>query len=126
MQLIYLEDEIKKHYINDLTSDEVEVDSDIKNWVDKINFIPNVCTTQCCQGHPNDGYLSVMVSKDIFLWFENVVIKEVIIYCTDIIKRFEEIKKDQVYIRYTFWFKDNSTFDFFETFLDVLSKNPVH
>jgi hypothetical protein len=66
-----------------------------------------------------------MISEKMFLWFEKILIKEIIIHCTDVVKRFEEIKENQVYIRYTFWIRDNSTINFFDIFINLLKNNPV-
>lgn len=125
MQLLYLNDDIKKNYMNDLTSEEAEIDYGIRSYIDIINSIPYVCTTQCCQGHPDNGYLSVMVSKEMFLWFENEVVEAVMSYCDDIIKHFEQIRESEIFIRYVFRFKTGCTVLFFSTFINLLSKTPV-
>lgn len=117
IQLLYLNEDIKNNYLKDINSNEVQIDKDIKNYINIINSLPYICTTQCCQGHPDNGYLSVMITEDKINWFESIIIKEIFIYCKDVIKRFEEIKKDQIYVRYTFWFKN---LEFFNAFINLL------
>lgn len=119
MDLNYLNQEIKNKYLYDLSSEECEIDVDIKQYINTINSFPFVCTTQCCQGHPNDGYLSIMIYEAFSLWMEKEVIKEVIIYCEDIYKYFEHIGNNSVNIRYVFRFKNYK--DFFELLIKNLS-----
>lgn len=119
MELNYLNQEIKNKYMADLSSEECEIDVDIQQYINTINSFPFVCTTQCCQGHPNDGYLSIMIYEEVSLWMEKEVIKEIIPHCEDIYKYFECTGNDSIYIRYVFRFKNYK--DFFELLIKYLS-----
>lgn len=123
MNLVYLTSELKNSYINDINSSDVEIDTDIIDYINIINKFPFICTTQCCQGHPNDGYLSVMIDKDYVNWFENIVVGEIVTYCEDIFKRFENIYINKIIVRYIFRFKDNCTHEFFNSFIKLLNEN---
>lgn len=121
MKLIYLTEEIKVSLINEIKSPDVIIDSGIEDYINKINEFPFINTTQCCQGHPNGGYLSVMVTKGIKEWFENDLIPNMSKYCEDIAKRFENVE-DKLIVRYLFLFKEGFTDMFFRSLIEQLSR----
>ena len=122
MKISYLNKEIKNKYINDIKyNSEAFIDQGIKDYINKLNDIPCVCTTQCCEGHPNDGYVSIMITKEKSDNFENNIIPAVNNYCEDIIKRFEQMYDDEIIVRYLFQFKNKDIF--FDIFIKELSQS---
>lgn len=121
MEPVYLTIKTKQTLINDINSPEVSIDPGIKHYVEKINGFLFINTTQCCQGHPENGYLSVMVTKEIFEEFEQLVIPQLIDYCEDIVKRFESIGH-KIIARYIFRFKTGCVDNFFTALIKLLSR----
>lgn len=127
MFIQYLTQNYKKNLIKEIDLPDVSIDVEIKEYVDEINTFSFICTTQCCQGHPDNGYLSVMVTETYSNHLENIVIPTLIQYCTDIFKKFEKIQQETVNVRYIFWFDEKNRDLFFKALLQELKKKcPVN
>lgn len=118
MKAIYLDSERKQRYMSELQSSDTVIDKEIREYIVAINRLPFVCTTQCCAGHPDYGYISLMVTEDKAQWFEEEVVVPLAARGFDVFKRYEKI--DEVVIRYIFWFEERTRQQFFDILFDCL------
>lgn len=102
----------------ELESSDTVIDEEIRGYIDAINGLPFVCTTQCCAGHPDYGYISLMVTEDKAQWFEEEVAVPVAAQGFDVVKRYERI--DEVVVRYVFWFEERTRQQFFDILFHCL------
>jgi len=122
---MYLTQGLKQKYLNKLKLPDVFIDEEIEQYINIINNIPFTCVTQCCAGHPGNGYLSIMINKEYVEWFEHEVIIALISYCNNVFERFEDITKDEVIARYVFYFKQKFNDKFWLTMIELLKNKSV-
>jgi len=116
----YLTPAYKDKLIGEINSKDVFIDAEIEGYIHSINHFSWVATTQCCQGHSGNGYLSIMVERRFSALFEESMVPEVISLCEDIYKKFEHISHDTIIARYVFWFKPENRDLFFKKLIDQI------
>lgn len=121
MKIFYLNQGLKEYYDKELADKDTIIDVKIKKWINLINQYPFIRTTQCCEGHPDNGYLSVMIAKEYVQWFETVVVAALVFRGYDIIKRYERLK-NIIIARYIFWFSEDTRDSFFSFLFKALKE----
>lgn len=122
MKISNLTESLKNQYISNMRGKDVFIDRDIQHYISELNKIPFVCTTQCCQGHPGGGYLSIMITDDYVGWFELRVVSHLLTLGFDVLKRYERITCEMAIARYVVEFGFQARDTFFENLIEILSK----
>jgi hypothetical protein len=116
---VNLTKELKQKYDRESADKHTFIDPEIQKYIQQINSFEFIRTTQCCQGHASNGYLSVMLEDNMVSRFENEVFIPLIRDVAD--KRYENMHDGTIIIRYLFQFEPNQRDEFFQKFITKLN-----